>query len=112
MIVAVAASVGATMALVAQLIAVALAVAGVFLEGQMLDDVMPLLALGLALLLLRTTLGIGGELAARRSAEILVGTLRADLTGQVLRLGPTGTDRERSGEISGVLVGGLVSIDE
>ena len=112
MIVAVAASVGATMALVAQLIAVALAVAGVFLEGQMLDDVMPLLALGLALLLLRTTLGIGGELAARRSAEILVGTLRADLTGQVLRLGPTWTNRERSGEISGVLVGGLESIDE
>ena len=112
MIVAVAASVGASMALVAQLIAVALAVAGVFLEGQMLDDVMPLLALGLLLLLLRTALGVGGELAARRSSEILVGTLRADLTWQVLRLGPTWTNRERSGEISGVLVGGLESIDE
>ena len=41
-----------------------------------------------------------------------MGTLRADLTGQVLRLGPTWTSRERSGEISGVLVGGLDSIEE
>ena len=112
MVVAVAAGVGATLALVAQLMAVAVAVAGVFLEEQTLDDVVPLLALGLLLLLVRTALGITGELAARRSAEMLVGTLRADLTGQVLRLGPTWTSHERSGEISGVLVGGLDSIEE
>ena len=112
MVVAVAAGVGATLALVAQLIAVAVAVAGVFLEDQTLDDVWPLLALGLLLLLVRTALGITGELAARRSAETLVGTLRADLTGQMLRLGPTWTSHERSGEISGVLVGGLDSIED
>jgi ATP-binding cassette subfamily C protein CydD len=100
------------MALVAQLIAVALAVAGVFLEDQALDDVWPLLALGFGLLLLRTGLGIGGELAARRAADRLVGTLRADLTGQLLRLGPTWSSRERSGEISGVLIGGLEAIEE
>ncbi len=40
------------------------------------------------------------------------GTLRADLTGQLLRLGPTWTSRERSGEISGVLIGGLESIED
>ena len=112
MIVAVAAGVAATLALVAQLIAVALAVAGVFLEQRTLDDVLPLLALGLGLLLLRTALGVIGELASRRSAERLVGTLRADLTAHALRLGPTWASGERSGEISGVLIGGLEAIDE
>ncbi len=112
MTVAVAAGVGATLALVAQLIAVALAVAGVFLDERTLQDVLPLLALGFVLLIGRTVLGITGELAARRSAEQLVGTLRADLTAHVLRLGPTWTSRERTGEISGVLIGGLESIEE
>ena len=112
MTLAVATGVGASMALVAQLIAVALAVAGVFLQAQTLADVAPLLALALALLILRTVLGVVGELAARRSADALVGTLRADLTAQVLRLGPTWTSRERSGEISGVLIGGLEAIED
>ena len=112
MALAVVMGVGASMALVAQLIAVALAVAGVFLEGRTLDDVLPLLGLGLALLVLRTILGVVGELAARRSADHLVGSLRADLTAQVLRLGPTWTSRERSGEISGVLIGGLEAIED
>lgn len=112
MVVAVGAGIGATMALVAQLIAVALAVAGVFLEGRTLEDVLPLLGLGIVLLIGRTALGIAGELAARRSAERLVGTLRADLTRHVLRLGPTWTSGERSGEISGVLVGGLEAVEE
>ncbi len=112
MAVAVLAGVAAMLALVAQLIAVALAVAGVFLDGRTLDDVLPLLAAGFALLILRTLLGIAGELAARRSADVLVGTLRADLTGQLLRLGPTWSSHERSGEISGVLVGGLESVEE
>ncbi len=112
LIVAVACSFGATLALVAQLIAVALAVAGVFLEKRTLDDVLPLLAAGLVFLLVRTALGISGELAARRSACTLVGRLRADLTGQVLRLGPTWTSHERTGELSGVLVGGLQAIED
>jgi ATP-binding cassette subfamily C protein CydD len=43
---------------------------------------------------------------------LLVASLRADLTGQVLRLGPTWTSRERSGEVTGVLVGGLEAVDE
>ncbi len=112
MIVAVAAGVGATLALVAQLLVVALAVAGVFRQDQTLDDVLPLLGLALLLLLLRTALGAGGELAARHSAHRLVGTLRANLTGQLLRLGPTWSSHERSGELSGVLIGGLESIED
>ncbi len=112
MALAVLAGVAATLALVAQLIAVAFAVAAVFLDGRSLDDVLPLLTAGFLLLILRTLLGVTGELAARRSANALVGTLRADLTGQLLRLGPIWSSRERSGEISGVLIGGLESIEE
>jgi len=112
MVVAVAAGYGATLALIAQLIAVALAVAGVFLDDRSLGEVLPLLVAGLLLLLLRTLLGVVGELAARRSAGGLVETLRADLTGQLLRLGPTWTSGERSGEIAAVLSGGLEAIED
>jgi thiol reductant ABC exporter CydD subunit len=112
LVVAIAAGYGATLALIAQLITMALAVAGVFLQERTLEDVLPLLVAGLLLLLLRTALGVAGELAARRAAVALVGTLRADLTGQLLRLGPTWTGGERSGEIHGVLVGGLEAIED
>ena len=112
MLVAVLADVAATLALVAQLFAVALAIAGVFLDGRTLDDVLPLLAASFLLLLLRTLLAIVGELSARRSADTLVTRLRADMTGQLLRLGPTWTSHERSGEIGGVLVAGLESIED
>jgi ATP-binding cassette subfamily C protein CydD len=112
MALAVAAAVGASLALIAQLVAVALAVAGVFLDEQTLQDVLPLLLFALAALLVRSGLGIVGELAARRSADVLVGRLRADLTAQLLRLGPTWTSRERSGELGSVMIGGLEAIDE
>jgi ATP-binding cassette subfamily C protein CydD len=105
-------AVGASLALLGQLIALALVVAGVFLDGQALEDVLPLLLLASGLLVLRMLLGIGSELASRAAGARVVGTLRADLTGQLLRLGPTWTSHERTGEIAGVLVGGLESIEE
>jgi ATP-binding cassette subfamily C protein CydD len=104
--------VGASLSLVAQLVVVAVAVAGVFLEERTLAEVAPLLAVALGLLILRTALGVAGELAARRAAEQLVGTLRDDLTAQLLRLGPTWSSRERSGELSSVLIGGLEAIED
>ena len=112
MALAVATGVGATLSLVAQLVVVALVVDRIFLGGDDLADVAPLLLVAFALLLLRTVLAVASEVAARRAARELVGRLRADLTGQVLRLGPTWTSHERSGELSGVLVGGLESIEE
>jgi thiol reductant ABC exporter CydD subunit len=112
LIIAIAAGVIAVGALIGQLIAVAMTVAGVFLEGRSLEDVMPLLAVGLALLVVRAGFGALAELAARHSAYSLVGSLRSDLSGQVLRLGPTWTQRERSGEISGVLMAGLDAVDD
>ncbi len=112
MAMAVASGVGATLSLVAQLVVVALVVDRIFLGGDDLAGVAPLLMVAFALLLLRTVLAVASEVAARRAARELVGRLRADLTGQVLRLGPTWTSHERSGELSGVLVGGLESIEE
>ena len=106
------AGVGAVVALVTQLAAVALAVAGVFQDGRTLDDVLPLLALAFALLGARALCVTLRELAARRSGQYLVGTLRADLTGHLLGLGPTWLGRERSGEIGGVLLGGLEAVED
>ncbi|HZW01665.1 MAG TPA: ABC transporter transmembrane domain-containing protein, partial [Candidatus Deferrimicrobium sp.] len=106
------AGVGAVVALIAQLVAVALAVAGVFLEGRTLDDVLPPLSAAFLLLAVRAVFVTLRELAARRSAERIVGALRGDLTGHLLCLGPTWLGQERSGEVGGLLVGGLETIEE
>ncbi len=106
------AGVGAVVALIAQLVAVALAVAGVFLEGRTLDDVLPPLSAAFLLLAVRAVFVTLRELAARRSAERIVGALRGDLTGHLSCLGPTWLGQERSGEVAGLLVGGLETIEE
>ena len=85
---------------------------GVFLEGRTLDDVLPWLSVAFLLLAVRAVFVTLRELAARRSAERIVGALRADLTGHLLCLGPTWLGQERSGEVGGLLVGGLETIEE
>ena len=106
------AGVGAVVALIAQLAAVAISVAGVFLEGRTLADVLPCLSVAFLLLAVRAVFVTLRELAARRSAERIVGALRGDLTGHLLCLGPTWLGQERSGEVGGLLVGGLETIEE
>ncbi len=71
MTLAVAAAVGASLALVVQLIVVALAVAGVFLDGRTLGDVTPLLALGFGLLV-----GVLGALRVQGFVGALLDRLR------------------------------------
>jgi thiol reductant ABC exporter CydD subunit len=112
LVVAVVAGVLSVFALLGQLFVVAIAIAGVFLDSRSLDDVMPLLAAALVFLLARSGVGALADVAARRSATALVGSMRSDLSGQVLRLGPTWTSHERSGEIASVLSGGLDSLDD
>jgi ATP-binding cassette subfamily C protein CydD len=106
------AGVGAVVALIAQLAAVAISVAGVFLEGRTLDEVLPWLSVAFLLLAVRAVFVTLRELAARRSAERIVGALRGGLTGHLLYLGPTWLSQERSGEVGGLLVGGLETIEE
>ena len=106
------AGVGAVVALIAQLAAVAISVAGVFLQGRTLADVLPCLSVAFLLLAVRAVFVTLRELAARRSAERIVGALRGDLTGHLLCLGPTWLGQERSGEVGGLLVGGLETIEE
>ena len=100
------------MALVIQLATVALVVSGVFQDGRTLEDVLPLLCVAFALLGARALCVTLREVAARRSAERVTSSLRAHVTGRLLALGPTWLGRERSGEIGGLLLGGLESIDE
>ena len=64
-------------------------------------------ALGVA----RGPLLIGVDHFAGRAAGQLKGTLRADLTAHMFALGPAWTSRERSGELAGVIGGGLDSLD-
>jgi ATP-binding cassette subfamily C protein CydD len=80
--------------------------------GATLGAVVPLVATGLALLGVHALLGITAELAARRAAGRLVGTLRGELTARILRLGPTWTSHERTGATIAVLTGGLEAIED
>jgi ATP-binding cassette subfamily C protein CydD len=106
------AGVGAAVALLVQLASVAIVVADVFLAGGTLEEQLPLLGLAFLLLALRAVLVVARELAMRHAAARLVGTLREELTDQLLRLGPAWLDDERSGELGGVLVGGLETLEE
>jgi thiol reductant ABC exporter CydD subunit len=109
---AVLAGVGAAVSLLVQLAAVALVVADVFLAGGRLEEQVPLLGVAFVMLAVRAGLVVLREVAARRAAERLVGTVRGELTDQLLRLGPAWLDDERSGELGGVLVGGLETLEE
>jgi ATP-binding cassette subfamily C protein CydD len=106
------AGVGAAVALLVQLASVAIVVADVFLAGGTLEEQLPLLGLAFLLLAVRALLVVGRELAVRHAAARLVGELREELTDQLLRLGPAWLDDERSGELGGVLMGGLETLEE
>ena len=86
-------------------------VARVFLGGEALAAVAPMLVAIAALGVARGPLLIGVDHFAGRAAGRLKGTLRADLTAHMFALGPAWTSRERSGELAGVIGGGLDSLD-
>jgi ATP-binding cassette subfamily C protein CydD len=96
---------------VAQAYLTSVVVAAVFLAGEGLQDVaLPLAAIAL-LAVLRTPLLWSGEALAQRAAGRTKAMLRADLTGRLLTLGPAYTDRERSGELVGVVANGMDAIE-
>jgi len=101
----------ASAVVVAAAIVMSAIVSRVFLGGQVLAHTVPLLALIAALAVGRAALIWAGEVLAQRSSSRLKGTLRADLTGRLLRLGPSYASGERSGELVAVMTNGIETLD-
>jgi ATP-binding cassette subfamily C protein CydD len=101
----------ASVLVVAAAIVMSAVVSRVFLGGEVLADTVPLLAIIAALAVGRAALIWAGEVLAQRSSSRLKGTLRADLTGRLLRLGPSYTSGERSGELVSVMTNGIETLD-
>jgi ATP-binding cassette, subfamily C, bacterial CydD len=101
----------AAVVVVAQAYLIASAVADAFLRGGTLATVASALAVVAALAIVRAPILLGGDALASAAAGRITARLRADLTAHLLALGPAYTSRERSGELVGVLVDGMESID-
>ena len=86
-------------------------IASVFLGDASLDAVAPTLALIAALAIVRLPLLVGVDVLAGRASRRLKRTLRADLTAHLLALGPAWIGRERSGELAGVIGGGVDALE-
>jgi ATP-binding cassette subfamily C protein CydD len=84
----------------------------VFLEHQVLPNVLPLLAVLLALALGRGAVIWCSDVLAQRSASRLKGDLRAQLTRHLFELGPAYTRGEHSGELVNAAVEGVETLDE
>ncbi len=110
--VSVTASFLAAAVVVAQACLLSEAVNRVFMEGQALTQVALLLAILLGLALLRMPFIWASEVLAQRSASLLKGRLREDLTEQLLAVGPAYTRGERSGELVNTVVEGVELLDE
>src|SRR5205085_6901125 len=91
-------------------VALAVAFSRVF-HGTTAAGVLPLLLLALALVAVRAACtALQGGAMAGASVRIM-GDLRVRLVRAALRLGPGWAGRERSGELSAVMVGGVEKMD-
>ncbi len=96
--------------LVAQAYGLSRAISRVFLDGQDLGDVAPLLA-ALALIAVGRALALGsGELAAHTLADRIKGALRERLLAHLAALGPAYVRGERSGELANTAVEGIEAL--
>jgi ATP-binding cassette, subfamily C, bacterial CydD len=84
----------------------------VFQKGQTLQAVLPLLAILLGLAFARAIIVWSEDILAQRAASHLKDNLRADLTQQIIALGPAYTRTERSGELVNAAVEGVEILDE
>jgi thiol reductant ABC exporter CydD subunit len=97
--------------LVGQARYLSLVVSGVFLGGNSLDQVRPLLLTLLWLSLVRAGLAWSGEVAANRVAGRIKADLRQRLLSHLLSVGPAYAHAERSGELTNTLVEGIEALD-
>src|SRR5215207_128439 len=98
-------------ATIAQLVFLCRDVARVSLEGLDLGEVESLLLLLLGASLLRSVLLWGREVAAQRGAVRVKSELRERLFAHVLRLGPSYTTGERTGELATTATEGVEKLD-
>jgi len=97
--------------LVAQAWLLARAVDGVFLQGQLLAQVAPLLWGLLIVIAARALATTGGQVAAGRLAIRIKHDLRMRLAEHLLALGPSYTGGERTGELATTLTEGVEALD-
>ncbi len=98
-------------ATIMQLVALSKVVDGVFLEGADLVEVRGSLLLLLGASLLRSCLVWGREVVAQRGAVRVKSELRERLFAHVLRLGPSYTRGERTGELATTATEGIEKLD-
>jgi ATP-binding cassette subfamily C protein CydD len=98
-------------ATILQLVALSKVVASVFLDGVDLVEVRGLLVLLLCASVLRSVLLWGREVAAQRGAVQVKSELRERLFAHVLRLGPSYTEEERTGELTTTATEGIEKLD-
>src|SRR5215204_3652606 len=98
-------------ATIAQLVFLSKVMDRVFLEGLDLGEVESLLLLLLGASLLRSVLLWGREVAAQRGAVRVKSELRERLFAHVLRLGPSYTVGEHSGELTTTATEGVEKLD-
>src|SRR5215212_5747747 len=98
-------------AAIVQLVALSKVVDGVFLHGAELVEVRSLLLLLLGASLVSSGLVWGREVAAQRGAVRVKSELRQRLFAQVLRLGPSYTAGERTGELTTTATEGVEKLD-
>jgi thiol reductant ABC exporter CydD subunit len=84
----------------------------VFLLGQTLADVLPVLGLMAGLLAVRAILIWAQEILAQRSASRVKGNMRRRLVAHVYALGPAYTRGECSGELVNTVVAGVETLDD
>ena len=101
----------AAAATIVQLVALSKVVDGVFLEGADLLEVRGLLLLLLGASILRSCLLWGREVAGQRGAVRVKSELRERLLAHVLRLGPSYTKDERTGELATTATEGVEKLD-
>jgi ATP-binding cassette subfamily C protein CydCD len=83
----------------------------VFLGGQSLAGVMPLVRVLISIIFLRALLGWGSEVCARVVAANVKSDLRQRLFDKILSLGPAYTRAERSGELVNTAMEGVEALD-
>jgi len=86
-------------------------VARVFLEGEGLRQVTPLLAALLAIVLLRALAALLGEVSANALAVRVKTALREMLAQRLFRAGPAAMRAEQSGEIAATAMQGVEALD-